>query len=358
MMALPLYASLLGGWMVLALIALLVTGGPLALRGLLAVLLLILCGMGSSHGPDMVRIMMGCGPALALCVWVFGPRHGDEVLPREKGVLPFFLSGIAALAGAFGRCDLLGALLGCGLMARLGLAIGPRGLDRDGWQALRMGLGGLLVAQGGLFMLQAGWGQVQDQAGAILLVGGLLLACGIPGRPEPVAPGWNMEILAVLPVVAQAAHIWSGLLPALTFMGCVCLAWALLSRQGQSFSGGYWAGWAMLAAGLPDGFMGGLPLAACLLVVACTPSSGGWLSGYMLWPPSLPGMAVVLVLVGEMGEMPPVAVLAGASLWPIMTARMGAGHGTPSWVQATLLMVMGCAVLAGAAYYQMGGGSW
>ncbi|WP_141300568.1 hypothetical protein [Komagataeibacter diospyri] len=359
MMMLPLYASLLGGWMVLALTALLVTGGTLALRGLLAVLLLILCGAGSAHFPDMARIMTGCGPALALCVWVFMQRPAQATAPRGAGVLPFFLSGIAALAIAFGRCDLLGVFLGCGLVARLGLAIGPRGLDRDGWQVLRMGLGGLLVAQGGLFVLQAGWGHMQDQAAAILLVGGLLLACGVPGRPGPVvAPGWNMEILAVLPVVARAADVWPVLLPVLTFMGCVCLSWAVLSRRGRSFPGDYWTGWAVLAAGLPDGVMGGLPLAACLLVMACVTPSGGRLSGSMLWPPSLPGMAAVLVLVGEMGEMPPVALLAGASLWPVMAERTGAGHGVASWAQAALLMAIGCMVLASAAYYQMGGGSW
>ncbi|ARW16565.1 hypothetical protein [Komagataeibacter europaeus] len=356
MMAPSLYASLLGGWMVLALTAVLVTGGALALRGLLAVLLLVLCGMGSGPVPDMARILTGCGPALALCVWVFGPRRGDGVTPREREVLPFFLSGIAALATAFGRCDLLEAFLGCGLVVRLGLAIGPRGLERDGWQALRMGLGGLLVAQGGLFMLQAGWGHVQDQAGAILLVGGLLLACGVPGRAGPVAPDWNMEILAVLPVLAQAARTWPVLLPALTFMGCVCLAWAVLSRQGRSFPAGYWAGWAVLAAGLPGGAIGGLPLAACLLVMACITPWGGRLSGSMLWPPSLPGMAVVLVLVGEMGEIPPVALLAGASLWPVMAARTGAGHDRSEWGQASLLLAIGCMVLGCAAYYQMGNG--
>lgn len=357
MMALALYASLLGGWMVLALTALLVTGGALALRGLLAVLLLVLCGVGCGHGSDMARIMTGCAPALALCVWVFGPSRAQGNTPRGADVLPFFLSGIAALALAFGRCDLLVALLGCGLVARLGLAIGPRGLDRDGWQALRMGLGGLLVAQGGLFVLQAGWGHMQDQAGAVLLVGGLLLACGVPGRPGPVMPGWNMETLAVLPVVARAADVWPVLLPVLTFMGCVCLSWAVLSRRGQSFPDGYWAGWAVLAAGLPGGGMGGLPLAACLLVVACVTPSGGGLSGYMLWPPSLPGMAVVLVLVGEMGDIPPVALLAGVSLWPVMAARIGVvGYDRSSCAQASLLLAIGCVVLACVAWYQMGSG--
>ncbi|GBQ62712.1 hypothetical protein [Komagataeibacter swingsii] len=358
MMAPPLYASLLGGWLVLAQTALLVTGGTLALRGLLAVVLLVLCGVGSAHFPDMARIMTGCGPALALCVWVFGPSRAGENASRGGDMLPFFLSGIAALAMALGRCDLLVALLGCGLVARLGLAIGPRGLDRDGWQVLRMGLGGLLVAQGGLFVLQADWGHMQDQAGAILLVGGLLLACGVPGRPGMVAPGWNMEALAVLPVVAQAARIWPVLLPALTFMGCVCLSWAVLSRRGRSFLGDYWAGWAVLAAGLPGGGMGGLPLAASLLAMACVTPSDGRLPWAMLWPPALPGMAIVLVLVGEMGNMPPVALLAGASLWPVMAACPGAGPGRPSWARAALLLAIGCVVLACAGYDQMGGGSW
>ncbi|RFP02533.1 hypothetical protein BGC31_09460 [Komagataeibacter xylinus] len=356
MMTPPLYASLLGGWMALALTALLVTGGTLVLRGLLAVALLVLCGVGGGHAPDMARIMMECGPALALCVWVFGPSSTRENAPRGADVLPFFLSGIAALAIALGRCDLLVALLGCGQVARLGLAIGPRGLDRDGWQVLRMGLGGLLVAQGGLFVLQAGWGHMQDQAGAILLVGGLLLACGVPGRPGVVAPGWNMETLAVLPVVAQATRTWPVLQPALTFMGCVCLSWAVLSRRGRAFLGDYWAGWAVLAAGLPGGAMGGLPLAACLLAMACVTPLDRRLPGAMLWPPALPGMAIVLVMVGEMGDMPPVALLAGVSLWPVMAARPGIGHGRPSWARAALLLAIGCVVLASTAYYQMGGG--
>ncbi|WEQ52249.1 hypothetical protein LV478_17505 [Komagataeibacter oboediens] len=356
MMSLSLYASLLGGWLALALTALLATGATQALRVLLAVLFLVLCGVAGGLSGDVAGCMMETAPALALCVWVFGARHEPGNASRGAAVLPFFLSGIAALAIALGRCDLLGLFLGCGLVARLALAIGPRGLEQDGWQVLRMELCGLLMAQGGLFVLQAGWGHMQDQAGAILLVGGLLLACAIMGRPGQAGPGWNMEILAVLPVVARAGGMWPVLLPVLTFMGCVCLIWVVLSRRERISGGGYWAGWAVLAAGLPDGGMGGLPLAACLLVMACMPLSDALPEGYMTWPPFLPGMAAGLVLVGEMGTMAPVAFAAGASLWPMLAARGRAGHGGRPWVQATLLLVIGCMVLATVAY-RVGRGS-
>lgn len=204
--------------------------------------------------------------------------------------------------------------------------------------------------------MQAGWGHMHDQAGAILLVGGLLLACAVMGRPGQAGPGWNMEILAVLPVVARAGGVWPVLLPVLTFMGCVCLSWAVLFRRGRVSGGGYWAGWAVLAAGLPDDGMGALPLAACLLVMACVPLSDGPPAGYMVWPPFLPGMAAGLVLVGEMGGMAPVAFAAGASLWPVLALRGRDAHGRPPWAQATLLLVAGCAVLATVAY-RVGRGS-
>ncbi|MDT8872705.1 hypothetical protein RAA17_20210 [Komagataeibacter rhaeticus] len=78
MMGLPLYGSLLAGWMAVSVMALLATGAPVALRVLLAALLLVLCGGAGWAGPGIAQAFMGTGPALALCVHVaMGARSGE-----------------------------------------------------------------------------------------------------------------------------------------------------------------------------------------------------------------------------------------------------------------------------------------
>lgn len=69
------------------------------------------------------------------------------------------------------------------------------------------------------------------------------------------------------------------------------------------------------------------------------------------WPPFLPGMALVLVLVAEMRASLPVALLAGVSLWPFL-----AGGGQVQVTvrgQGGLLLALGCMVLAIVAYRGM-----
>ncbi|MCE2564322.1 hypothetical protein [Komagataeibacter sp. FNDCF1] len=357
MMSLPLYGSLLAGWMAVSVMALLATGAPQALRVLLAGLLVALCGVAGWVAPTAAQALMGLAPALALCVRVSfvhdGGKNGSGAVAAA-----FILSGNAALAVAFGRCDLLFAIMGVGLGVRLVLAHGPRGLDRIGWEALRSGLGGLVMAQGGLSVLQAQWGGMADQAGAVLLVCGVLLACGLLADAAPPGlPGRGMDTLAALPVVARAADMWPVVQPVLTFMGLACLAWAALPRTGrQGTPAMAWGAWAVLATGLP-GAATGLPLAACLLVLACMrPTAHDVVDeGYLSWPPFLPGMALVLVLMAQMAHAPVVALLAGMSLWPVM-ARCEPGMAWHDGVHAMgsrggLLLVLGCVVLAAVIHH-------
>lgn len=352
MMGLPLYGSLLAGWMAVSVMALLATGAPVALRVLLAALLLVLCGGAGWAGPGIARAFMGTGPALALCVHVaMGARSGEG----RGGTVPgFLLAGNAALAVAFGRCDLLFMFMGAGMAVRLALAQGPRGLDRAGWQVLRAGLGGLMMAQGGLSVLQAQWGGMADQAGAVLLVGGVLLACGMlaDAAADHVPPCGRMDMLAALPVMARAADTWPVIRPVLTFMGLVCLLWSVLPRGARRPSGTAWGAWAVLAAGLP-GADTTLALPACLLAVAITePDRTGRVDETgPSWPPFLPGMALVLVLVGQVAQQVWAALLAAVTLWPVMARyRMGQAPG----MRGVLSLVLGCMVLA--AVIRHGGG--
>lgn len=338
-----LYIALLAGWMALATTALLGTDSSLSLRRLLAVLFLGLCaGVGGVIAPDLPRAIMALCPALALCVHVF--RHDTS-----GTVMPFITSGNAALALAFGRCDLLWVFVGASLILRLALAQGIRGLDRSGQHLLRSVLGGLMMAQGGLFVLQAAWGPLQDQAGAVLLVAGLLMACGFLSRPGTGRIVWNVDALAVLPVLAQAAVSWPVLQPVLTFTGLTGLLWNCLPQPGRSSVAPDWLAWAVLAAGLP-GAASSIPLAASMLALACLLPDGSSMqakagrSGTMLlWPPFLPGMALVLVLVAEMGHAMWAAVLAGISLWPVFARQELAFPARRA--EVPLLLLMGCAVL-------------
>ncbi|MCE2574974.1 hypothetical protein [Komagataeibacter sp. FNDCR2] len=351
MMSLPLYVSLLAGWMVLALTALLATGASSLSRGVLAFVLLGLCGAGHIPVADAAQALMALCPALALCVETC--RGGGGGRSGWKALRPFILSGNASLALALGRCDLLGVFIGISLVVRLAGAWGPRGPGRDGWRLLRATLGGLILAQGGLFVLRAGWGPMPGQAGAVLLVGGLLMACGLLSPPAAGQPEGNMNGLMVLPIIARAAGSWPQLTPVLTFFGGVCLLWSLPPRPGGASRSLNWSGWAVMAAGLPAG-QAALPLAACLLMLACpppvgqAPQNGGRVTP---WPPFLPGMALVLVLVAEMRASLPVALLAGVSLWPFL-----AGGGQVQVTvrgQGGLLLALGCMVLAIVAYRGM-----
>lgn len=63
----------------------------------------------------------------------------------------------------------------------------------------------------------------------------------------------------------------------------------------------------------------------------------------LLWPPFLPGMALVLVLVAEMGHAMWAAVLAGISLWPVFARQELAFPARRA--EVPLLLLMGCAVL-------------
>lgn len=338
-----LYIALLAGWMALATTALLGAGASPPLRRLLAVLFLGLCaGVGGVIAPDLSRAIMALCPALALCIHVF--RHD-----ASGAVTPFVTSGNAALALAFGRCDLLWVFVGASLILRLAVAHGIRGLDRQGQHLLRSVLGGLMMAQGGLFVLQAAWGPLQDQAGAVLLGGGLLMACGFLSRPGTGRTVWNVDALAVLPVLAQAAVSWPVLQPVLTFMGLTGLLWNCLPQPGRASVTPDWTAWAVLAAGLP-GAASSIPLAASMLALACLLPDGSLSQieaerrGTMLfWPPFLPGMALVLVLVAEMGHAVWVAVLAGLSLWP-MFARQGSSVPVRR-AEVPFLLLMGCVVL-------------
>ncbi|QHC35842.1 hypothetical protein [Komagataeibacter xylinus] len=340
MMSPALFISLVAGWMMLAVMALLATGGPKPLRGLLAVLLLGLCAVGCQSAHSMARALMLAGPALALCVRIFMPGATAREEGRMAGPEPFILSANATLAMACGRCDLLVMFIGLGL--GLHLAFGRRG----DWAALRVGLGGLVMAQGGLFVLQAGWGERQEQAGAVLLAGGLLLACGVlSDRPRPsLPPDEQMALLATLPVLSQAAIVWPALRAALTFLGCVCLLWSLLPRFRALPGGMDWSGWVVLAAGLPPA-AASLPLAASLLALACGGRAGRLNS---LWPPFLPGVALALVLLAEMEVAPGVVLLAGACLWPVFTgaAPAGAEPASVARARAALALALGCIVLA------------
>ncbi|KAB8124740.1 hypothetical protein D3W54_11725 [Komagataeibacter medellinensis] len=353
MMGLPLYASLLAGWMGVSVIALLATGAPLVLRALLAGLLLALCGVAGSLAPTIAQAFMDLGPALALCVHVASERDADI----RGVVLAFILAGNAALAVAFGRCDLLFVTMGAGLAVRLGLAHGPRGLDRAGWQALRIGLGGLVMAQGGLSVLQVQWGSMADQAGAVLLVGGVLLACGILADPVTVpmagAPlAQKMNTLAALPVVAHAAGMWPTIQPVLTFLGLLCLLWSVLPRGGDREPVIAWGAWAVMAAGLPGG-VAALPLAACLLAVACMQVGATAMPAETAppWPPFLPGVALVLVFVGLMEHSAVVAVLAAIGLWPVMRRCRAAMMGQTIGMRGTLSLGLGCMVLAAIIHH-------
>ncbi|WP_308720454.1 hypothetical protein [Komagataeibacter xylinus] len=341
MMSPALFISLVVGWMVLAAMALLATDGPKSLRGLLAVLLLGLCAVGCQSAHPMAQALMLACPALALCVRVFMPEATAHDEGRMAGPEPFILSAGATLAMACGRCDLLVMFIGLGL--GLHLVLGRQG----DWTALRVGLGGLVMAQGGLFVLQAGWGARQEQAGAVLLAGGLLLACGVlSGKRQPL--GGQMALLATMPVLAQAAIMSPALRAALTFLGCVCLLWSLLPRSRAHADGMDWSGWVVLAAGLPPA-TASVPLAACLLALAC---GGGvrCMAGpcSLLWPPFLPGVALALMLLAEMGAMPGVALLAGACLWPVFTTTAhGATEPAPvARARAAVALVLGCMVLA------------
>ncbi|MBV1832195.1 hypothetical protein HNW77_16605 [Komagataeibacter sp. AV436] len=342
MMSLTLFISLVAGWMGLALTALLATGGPKPLRGLLAGLLLGLCAVGCQSARPMAQALMLACPALALCVRVFMPEAAAREVGRMAGPQPFILSASAVLAMACGRCDLLVMFIGLGL--GLHLAFG----QHDDWPALRVGLGGLAMAQGGLFVLQAGWGGRQEQAGAVLLAGGLLLACGVlSARLRDQPPGGSMALLATLPVLAQAAIVWPALRAALTFLGCVCLLRTLLpcSRVRAGYMD--WSGWAVLAAGLPAA-TAPLPLAACLLALACGGRGRGMAGPFsLLWPPFLPGMALALILLAEMEAAPMVALLAGACLWPVFATAAPAGTqpAPAAWVRAGLALALGCMVL-------------
>ncbi|WP_130730263.1 hypothetical protein [Komagataeibacter xylinus] len=344
MMSPALFISLVTGWMVLAFTALLATGGSQALRGLLAVLLMGLCAVGCQPAHTMVQALMLASPALALCVRVFMP----ETVAREAGGMaglgPFLLAGNATLALSCGRCDLLVMFIGLGLGVHL--ALGRQG----DWTALRVGLGGLVMAQGGLFVLQAGWGARQEQAGAVLLAGGLLLACGVlSGKERPAgAPEGQMALLATTAVLAQAAITWPALHAALTFLGGVCLLWSLLPRFRAPSGGVDWSGCAVLAAGLPSA-TASLPLAACLLALACGGRAGrGAGAPGLLWPPFLPGVALALLLLAEMEATPGVALLAGACLWPVFTGAAPAGTepDPAARARAGLALALGCMVLA------------
>ncbi|GBQ49975.1 hypothetical protein ACM0P6_05745 [Komagataeibacter sucrofermentans] len=344
MMSPALFISLVAGWMVLAVMALLATGSPRALRGLLAMLLLGLCAVGCQPAHTLAQALMLACPALALCVRIFMPGTAVRAAGRMAGLEPFILSANATLALACGRCDLLVMFIGLGL--GLHLACGRHG----DWGALRVGLGGLVMAQGGLFVLQAGWGARQEQAGAVLLAGGLLLACGVLSGSvrEQALADRQMALLATMPVLAQAAIVWPALRAALTFLGCVCLLWSLRPRP-RALSGGMgWSGWVVLAAGLPPA-TACLPLAACLLALACGGGAGrGVVALRLLWPPFLPGVALALVLLAEMAAMPEVALLAGACLWPVFTSAPSAvAESAPvAWARAGLALVLGCMVLA------------
>ncbi|RFD20241.1 hypothetical protein DY926_07070 [Komagataeibacter melaceti] len=352
MMSLPLYASLTAGWMVLAVVALLGAGSSLQLRGVLAFVLL---GLGiAGHVPvaDAAQAFMALCPALALCVETCRPadRGGAARSGGLKALLPFILSGNASLALAFGRCDLLGVFIGASLAVRLAGAWGPRGLDGDGWRQLRGTAAGLILAQGGLFLLRAGWGTMPDQAGAVLLAGGLFMACGLLSSPAHAPMEGNMDQLMVIPVIAQAAGSWPQLAPVLTFFALVCLAWSVLPRQDRESCVPDWGGWALLAAGLPAR-QASLPLAACLLMLACTPRVGHGpekgregMNNLILWPPFLPGVALVLVLVAQMRASVPIGLLAGVSLWPSLA---GSRQAPVSFRGRTLLLLaLGCMVLA------------
>ncbi|AQU86869.1 hypothetical protein B0W47_04625 [Komagataeibacter nataicola] len=343
MMSPALFISLVVGWMLLAVMALMATGGPRALRGLLAVLLLGLCAVGCQAAPAMAQALMLAGPALALCVRIFMPETTAREEGRMAGVEPFILSANATLAVACGRCDLL--VMFIGLALGLYLAFGRQG----DWTVLRTGLGGLVMAQGGLFVLQAGWGARQEQGGAVLLAGGLLLACGVmsgSARGQALAER-QMALLATMPVLAQAVMAWPALRAALTFLGCVCLLWSLRPGARAPSGGMDWSGWVVLAAGLPPA-MASLPLAACLLALACGGGVRRMAGPFsLLWPPFLPGVALALVLLAEMGAAPGVALLAGACLWPVF-ARMSAGAepDPAARARAGLALALGCMVLA------------
>ncbi|GAB6966503.1 hypothetical protein JCM25156A_05400 [Komagataeibacter kakiaceti JCM 25156] len=351
-MLLPLHVSLLAGWTVLAPTALLATGASPLSRGVLAFVLLGLCGAGHVPVTDAAQVLMALCPALALCVATCSGT-GDGGARSGRNALPLFiLSGNASLALALGRSDLLGVFIGMGLIVRLMGAWGPRGLDRDGWRRLRATLGGLVLAQGGLFVLRAGWGAMPAQAGAVLMVGGLLMACGLLSAPTNGSAEERMDTLMVLPVIAHDAGSWPQLMPVLTFFGGVCLLWSLLPRASGAARMLNRGGWAVLAAGLPVG-QASLPLAACLLMLACPPADHAPEEGGRMtpWPPFLPGMALVLVLVAEMRASLPVALLAGVAAWPLLAG--GGQVPVPVRGQGFVPLALGCLLLAIVAYRGM-----
>ncbi|POF61423.1 hypothetical protein [Novacetimonas maltaceti] len=302
-------------------------------------------------------------PPLLLCLATMVHVGGTGTWARVDAVMAQCVAGNAMAAIAADDVDVTIALLALTVLVRVAPMVLRHGQAREGWRFFHAGTAGVIVAQAGALVLSPLGNGPLDGLGMVLLVAGLLGACGLVGMSLPVGRDHGLCIMPVVPVlyllsgpvVSLDAELAAMTLRAMMIgMGCV-MVWvaALLvwhaGMQGQREPGrqepshdarrwghvmAAWIGLAVMGAGA-GGAVGTMACVLAMMAVClCAPLRARWVPWPALLrhvrsglPPTLPFVAMMMTVmaVARVSVWAMAALL--PALWLLLVGCRAAGRG-------------------------------
>ncbi|WP_133251082.1 hypothetical protein [Novacetimonas pomaceti] len=317
-------------------------------------------GWWLSRGMEARDGMLLCPPVL-LCLVVMVPRARPRTWgwhERIDAIVAQCVAGNAMAAMAADDVDVTIALLGLGMLARAVPLSLRHGRGRGGWRIFHGGITGLVMAQAGALVLSPLGNGPLDGLGMVLLVAGLLGACGLFGASLPTGRDDAMGIVSVAPVlyllsgpvVSLDAHRAAMTLQAMMIgVGCLMVWSAALSlRLGQGQEEGQaaplsqgrvmlaWIGLAVagVGAGGPVGIRASvLALMAVCLSAPLRPRSLPWpvLFRHIRagLPPGMPFVAMMMTLVAVARISVWGVIVLLPALWLLLVAALARDDDAP-----------------------------
>ncbi|MCE2577150.1 hypothetical protein LDL36_01220 [Komagataeibacter sp. FNDCR1] len=153
-----------------------------------------------ARGMSVHDVMLLCPPVL-LCLVTMGHVGGAGAWGRIDAIMAQCVTGNAMAAIAADDVDVTIALLALTVLMRVAPMVLRHGQAREGWRFFHAGAAGVIVAQAGALVLSPLGNGPLDGLGMVLLVAGLLGACGLIGMSLPVGRDQGLCIMPVIPVL-------------------------------------------------------------------------------------------------------------------------------------------------------------